>query len=89
MLPRCGKPFDPISIHLISDIDENLASDFDGSLSGESRFTIYEIFLTSGVNFINVLRTAFTLVDSESIKNTVKSSVSLYTFGIYEHKSCT
>ena len=28
--------------NLISDIDENLASDFDGSLSGESRFTIYE-----------------------------------------------
>ncbi len=44
---------------------------------------------TSGVNFINVLRTAFALVDPESVKNTFKSSVSFYTFGIYEHKSCT
>ena len=45
-------------------------------------------FLTVGVNFINVLRTAFALVDLESIKNTVKSSVPFYIFGIYEHKSC-
>ncbi len=42
-----------------------------------------------GVNFINVLRTAFALVDPKSVKNTVKSSVSLYAFGIYERKSCT
>jgi len=42
----------------------------------------------AGVNFINVLHTAFALIDPESVKNTVKSSVSFYTFGIYEHKSC-
>ncbi len=36
----------------------------------------------AGVNFTNVLRTASTLVDSESVKNTVKSSVSFYAFGI-------
>ncbi len=29
--------------------------------------------LTPGFNFINVLRTAFTLVDPKSVKNTVKS----------------
>ncbi len=67
-------------------------------------FTIYkEIFffgrnLISGlncykvlpcVNFINVLRTAFALIDPKSVTNTVKSSVSFYAFGIYERKSCT
>jgi len=41
------------------------------------------------VNFINVLCTAFALLDTESAKNTVKSSVSFYAFGIYELKSCT
>ncbi len=33
-------------------------------------------------HFINILRTAFTLVDPESIKNTVKSPVSFYAFEI-------
>ncbi len=41
------------------------------------------------VNFINVLRTAFTLVDPESVKNTVKSSVYFYAFEIIVRKSCT
>jgi hypothetical protein len=41
---------------------------------------------TSGVYFINILRTAFALIDLESVKITVKSSVSFYTFGTYEHK---
>jgi len=44
--------------------------------------------LTPGVNFINILRTAFALVDPESVKNTVKSPVSFYAFGIYKRKSC-
>jgi hypothetical protein len=43
----------------------------------------------SGVNSNNILRTSFMLVDPKSIKNTVKSSMSFYTFGIYETKSCT
>ena len=43
--------------------------------------------LRPGLDFINVLRTAFALVDPESVKNTVKSSVSFYAFGIYERKS--
>ncbi len=42
-----------------------------------------------GVNFTNILHAAFTLVDPESIKNTVKSSVSVYAFGICKRKSCT
>jgi hypothetical protein len=42
----------------------------------------------SGVNFTNVLRTAFTLVDPKNIKNTVKSSSSFYAFGVCERKSC-
>jgi len=45
--------------------------------------------LTTGVNFINVLHTAFALVDPKSEKNTAESSVSFYAFGIYERKSCT
>ena len=45
--------------------------------------------LTPGLNFINILRTAFTLVDPKSVKNTLKSSVSFYAFGIYVRKSCT
>jgi len=47
------------------------------------------MIFTPGVNFINVLRTAFALVDPKSVKNTVKSSVTFYAFGIYERKSCT
>ncbi len=44
----------------------------------------------SGVNFINILRTAFALIDPKSVKNTVKTSVYVrYAFGIYERKSCT
>ncbi len=42
-----------------------------------------------GVNFINVLCTAFALEDPKSVKNAVESSVSFYAFGIYERKSCT
>ncbi len=41
-----------------------------------------------GLNFINVLRTAFALVDPESVKNAVKSSVSFYSVGICARKSC-
>jgi len=44
---------------------------------------------TPGVNFINVLRTAFTHVDPECAKKDVKSAVSFGTFGNYERKSCT
>jgi len=44
--------------------------------------------LLVGVNFINVLHSAFTLVDPEIVKNTVKSSV-FYAFRICGHKSCT
>ncbi len=41
-----------------------------------------------GLNFINVLRTAFMLVDPKSVKNTVKSYLSFYAFWIYWRKSC-
>ncbi len=44
--------------------------------------------LTPSVNFINFLSTAFALIDPESIKNRVKSSMSFYTFGICQCKSC-
>jgi len=37
--------------------------------------------LRSGINFINVLCTAFALVDPKSVKYTVVSSVSFYAFG--------
>jgi len=44
--------------------------------------------LALGINFTKVLHEAFTLVDPESVKNTVKSSVSFYAFGICARKSC-
>ncbi len=43
---------------------------------------------TSGVNFINVLHTAFTLVDPESVKRYWWLNYIFWAFGIYEHKSC-
>ncbi len=45
-------------------------------------------FWRSGLNFINILHTAFMLADPESTKK-VKSAVSFGAFGTYEHKSCT
>jgi len=47
-----------------------------------------DLCLSASVNFINVLHTAFALVDPKSVKSTVKSSVFFYAFGIYERKSC-
>ncbi len=44
--------------------------------------TITNIAVTPSVNFTNLLRTAFMLVDPESVKNTVKSFVTFYAFGI-------
>ena len=41
-----------------------------------------------GVNFTDVLQTALKLIDPESVKNTVKSLVSFYAFGICGCKSC-
>jgi hypothetical protein len=37
--------------------------------------------LTPGVSFINVLHTAFEFIDPKSVKITVMSSMSFYTFG--------
>jgi len=51
------------------------------------KFTLLK--LRPGLNFINVLRTAFTHVDPECAKKTVKSAVSFGAFGTYERKSCT
>ncbi len=45
--------------------------------------------MTPGLNFINVLHTAFILVNPKSVKNTVKSYVYFYAFGICERKRCT
>jgi len=41
-----------------------------------------------GLNFINVLHTAFTCADPECVKKRVKSAVSFDAFGTYELKSC-
>jgi len=43
----------------------------------------------TGVNFINVLRTAFTLVDPESVKRYWRLNCIFCAFGIYKRKSCT
>ncbi len=40
-----------------------------------------------GLNFTNILWADFALTDPESVKNTVKLSVSFYTFEIYVRKS--
>ncbi len=42
--------------------------------------------LSPGVNFINILYTAFTLVDPKSAKK-INNLTVFYAFGIYEHKS--
>jgi len=47
------------------------------------------IGLIPGLNFINVLHTAFTQADPECTKKTVKSAMSFDAFGTYERKSCT
>jgi hypothetical protein len=70
------------------------ALESDGSLQHAQQGHVVEGYRknfarTSGVNFTNILRTAFALVDPKSVKNTVKSSVSFYAFGIYKCKSCT
>jgi len=44
---------------------------------------------TPGLNLINVLYTAFTHIDPNVQKKTVKSAASFGTFGTYERKSCT
>jgi len=44
--------------------------------------------LTSGVNFINILRGAFMCADSKSAKKIVKSSVSICTFENCALESC-
>jgi len=44
---------------------------------------------TPGVNLTNILCAAFACAGPESVNNTVKSSVSLYAFGICGCKSCT
>jgi len=44
----------------------------------------FYLLWNSGVDFINILHAAFTLVDPESIENTVNSSVPFNTFGICE-----
>ena len=40
----------------------------------------------SGVDFTNILRAAFKIIDPKSVKNTVKSSASSYAFGICTRK---
>ncbi len=42
-----------------------------------------------GLNFTNVLHSAFTHVDPKCTKKTVNSAVSSGAFGTYECKSCT
>jgi len=44
---------------------------------------------STGVNFINVLRTDFTLVGPESVKRYWRLNCIFCAFGIYECKSCT
>jgi len=45
--------------------------------------------LTPGVNFINVLCTAFALIDPESVKRYWRINCIFCAFGIYERKSCS
>jgi len=45
--------------------------------------------LIAELNFNNIFTRSFYARSSSKRKNSVKSSVSFYTFGIYVHKSCT
>ncbi len=82
----CIITFDIITVNIIRVNIVSLGT--TGSCSVSKAFRV-DVEWQTGVNFINVLYTAFTLVDPESVKNTVKSSVTFYTFGIYGCKSCT
>ena len=48
-------------------------------------FISFEVF----IKHMGSISSDFALVDPKSVKNTVRSSVSSYAFGIYKHKSCT
>jgi len=58
-----------------------------GLLSISQPIFVTKDILITDVNFTNILRAAFTLIDPKSIKNTVKSSLSFYTFKISTRKS--
>ncbi len=60
-----------------------------GSVNVKALHNMLVKWILSGVNVINILHTAFALVDPKSVKNTVKSFVYFYAFGIYKRKSCT
>jgi len=61
---------------------------FEEPLMSKLVLFFYYVGLAPGVNFINILRTAFTLVDPESIKRYWWLNCIFCAFGIYEHKSC-
>jgi len=53
------------------------------------RIRMYLNLKIPGVNFINILRAAFTREEPESAKKTVKLSIFFCAFGICAHKSCS
>ncbi len=55
---------------------------------GYPKATIYEHKEAPGLNFINVLHTAFTLEDPKKRKKDSQVVNLFYAFGIYERKSC-
>jgi len=58
----------------------------------ELRTSVFDMISAVGGTlglFTGISVIAFALVDPESVKNTVKSTVSFYAFGIYERKNCT
>ncbi len=58
-------------------------------LNLSTKHNLEESATKRGVNFTNILRSAFMLEDPKSVKNIVKSLVSFYSFGICMRKSCT
>ncbi len=62
----------------------------DEKAEKERQTTFFQaLFLSPGLNFINVIRTAFALADPKWAKKTVKLAVSFGAYGTYKCKSCT
>ena len=66
----------------------NILTNDERKFNSLKQHVLTQIDLTPGVNFINVLCTAFTHPDPECAKKTVKSAVSFGAFGTYKRKNC-
>jgi len=71
------------------EMSKTLSGNLLGSEIGIERPISDRRTVVAGLNFINVLCTAFTLVDPKSVKRHWWLNCIFYAFWIYERKSCT